>query len=724
MKKKINQSNNYQIYWWVNLLLFIFIFSLVSIDAANGQVTNPSDGSRKVRSNGKTFKHIKRPGAGDTNRSVTCTREPNRSIDGTCNNIVNADTEVWGASDIPLYRGMTAAYGAPDFYNDMNGNCRLTPRAISNIVVAQSQDILSPRNLSSLVFTWGQFIDHDIDLTPEGETEYVPILLPANEPLFTAPIPFLRSEPYPGTGINEDRQQENIISSWMDASQVYGSEESRANWLRTFNRGKLKMSSGDLLPYNTLNGEVDSPIDPNAPSMAGDGGGTVVTFVAGDVRAAEQPGLTALHTLFVREHNRICDQMVAQGSNNDEQNYQRARKRVGAYIQAITYNRFLPALGVQISSYQGYNSNIQADISNIFAAAAYRLGHTMVTNEIPLIGTNCAAIGSGSLPLLDGFFNPSVTSTYGIEAFIQGLASQTQQKVDAKVVDNLRNFLFGDPSSGSAFGLDLASLNIQRGRDHGLPDYNSVRAYYTGFPAEDFSDITTDVALQNALRTAYGSVYDMDLWVGLLSEDHLNGSSVGITLNAILGEQFQKLRDGDYYFYRNDPAFSSQQRDQINNTSLRDIIFRNTPIQNLQSNVFFAAPCNPNGGGGGGGNGGGGGHGGGGNGGGGGGGGGNGGGSGGGLVEGSTTAIAASTLSIFPNPSDGKINISVLLQDGDKEAIIQVQGLNGKVFYKETKAVDGKTLFAELNLKRLAPGMYFITVQSGEELLSEKLVID
>ncbi len=531
----------------------------MSIDAADAQITDPNDRTRKVSTNGKNFKHIKRPDG--ANRSVVCDRLPNRTIDGTCNNINNADSEIWGASDIPINRVMPAAYGAPDFYNDMTGNCRLSPRAISNIVVAQSGDIPSQRNLSSLVFTWGQFIDHDIDLSPEGETEYVPILLPSNEPLFTSPIPFLRSEAYPGTGINDDRQQENIITSWLDASQVYGSELSRANWLRTFTGGKLKTSPGDLLPYNTLNGSINSPIDPNAPSMAGDGGGTVLTFVAGDVRASEQPGLTSLHTLFVREHNRICDQFIAQGSNNDELNYQRARKLVGAYIQAITYNNFLPALGVNVPPYQGYNSNIKADIVNIFSTAAYRLGHTMVTEEIPLIGINCDQVDGGSLPLVDGFFNPSVTAEYGIETFIRGLASQTQQKVDAKIVDNLRNFLFGDPSSGNAFGLDLASLNIQRGRDHGLPDYNTVRAYYTGLPVEDFSDITSDVNLQNALRTAYGSVYDMDLWVGLLSEDHLNGTSIGITLNAILGEQFQKLRDGDFYFYRNDPAISGSSKE-------------------------------------------------------------------------------------------------------------------------------------------------------------------
>ncbi len=692
-------------YVWINLLFLVIILSLVSFDAAYAQVSGHPDGMRELRTNGKSFKHKKRNQNAAGDRSVNCDRLPNRTIDGTCNNIAFDDSDVWGATDIPFFRSMKAAYGAPDFYNDMAGNCRLTPRAISNLVVAQNGDLPSPRNLSSLVFTWGQFIDHDINLTPEGETEYVPILLPSNEPLFTSPIPFLRSETYPGTGINDDRQQENLITSWLDASHVYGSEASRADWLRTFNQGKLKTSTGDLLPYNTTDGTIETNIDPNAPSMAGDAGGTAKVFVAGDVRANEQPGLTSLHTLFVREHNRICDRLVQNGSFNDEQNYQRARKIIGGQIQAITYNHFLPALGLSVAQYSGYNQNIQPDLSNMFAAAAYRLGHTMVTSEIPLIDVDCQPVDGGSLPLLDGFFNPEVIRNYGIEPFIQGLAAQTQQKVDTKIVDNLRNFLFGDPSSGNAFGLDLASLNIQRGRDHGLPDYNSVRAFYTGSSVERFSDITDDVDLQNALETAYGSVYDMDLWVGLLAEDPLNGSSIGTTLNAILSQEFSNIRDADFYFYKNDPAFSNQDRDRIDDTTLGDIIERNTPIEHLQSNIFFAANCNPNGGGGGGG--------------------GNGGGGGpGGPGGGGNIVDGSSSLSVYPNPSNGAINIDALFQNKSDEAIIQIQSIDGKSWYKNTVDVDSKTLFYDLNLSQLPPGVYFIRVQSGRESLVEKIMIE
>lgn len=162
---------------------------------------------------------------------------------------------------------MPPAYGAGDYLNDMGGEARLSPRAISNLVVSQLEDLPSPRGLSSMVFIWGQFLDHDITLTPEGHTEFASIVIPDDEPLFTLDIPFFRSLPMAGTGVDDYRQQQNIITSWIDASNVYGAEQTRADWLRSFTEGKLKVSEGGFLPYNTVDGEIDGAIDTTAPSM-------------------------------------------------------------------------------------------------------------------------------------------------------------------------------------------------------------------------------------------------------------------------------------------------------------------------------------------------------------------------------------------------------------------------------------------------------------------------
>ena len=103
--------------------------------------------------------------------------------------------------------------------------------------------------------------------------------------------------------------------------------------------------------------------------------------------------LPGLHTIFLREHNRICDRLVKEGFRNDDIIYQMARKEVGALIQAITYQEFLPAIGINLDKYTGYRLTVRPDITNIFATAGYRIGHTMVADDIFL--RNSLLSGSG-----------------------------------------------------------------------------------------------------------------------------------------------------------------------------------------------------------------------------------------------------------------------------------------------------------------------------------------
>jgi len=448
-------------------------------------------------------------------KPITNGKHPvNRTIDGTNNNLTAQGGTQWGSTDIILYRELPAAYGSSDQNNAMNGSTRPSARKISNVLCDEPKTNFSSRNLSAFVYVWGQFIDHDMVLTPTGTSEYNPIELPSDEPLFNVAIPFFRSAIQPGTGVSNKREQINQNTSWIDGSVVYGSDDSRAKWLRTKKQGKLKTSAGNLLPRNTITGEKNSAIDPASPSMANDANHTVKTFVAGDVRAGEHPGITALHIIFVREHNNICDRLVAEGLKNDEKIYQKARKEVGALIQAITYEEFLPALGVTLSEYGGYNYTARPDIANTFATASYMIGHTMVADELALRTNDCKEAGPGSLELLDVFFNPDLMTSYGPDVFLKGLSTHKQYETDTKINSILRNFLFGNPTDPIKFGLDLAALNIQRGRDHGLPDYNTVRKFYTGFGITSFSQITIDPVKAAALEAIYGNVNNIDLWVG------------------------------------------------------------------------------------------------------------------------------------------------------------------------------------------------------------------
>ena len=361
------------------------------------------------------------------------------AIDGTGNNQSNPD---WGSTHIQLLRLTTPEYS--DGIASPAGNDRPSAREVSNAVAEQTQFTLNNRELTDLAWLWGQFIDHDIDLTEGAEpAESFPIEVPTGDPYFdpfgtgTQTIPLSRSIYDESTGDSADnpRQQTNAITAFLDGSVIYGSDEVRTAELRTFDGGRLKTSEGDLLPFNEAGLE-------NA------GGTSSSLFLAGDVRANENAALSSMHTLWVREHNRIAD-LIAQSdpSLSDEAIYQAARRIVVGELQAITYNEFLPALlGYDaLSTYSGYDSTVDPGIANVFSTAAYRFGHSMLSSELLRLNNDGTVSDEGNLALQDAFFAPGDLVDFGIDSLLLGVASQTAQEIDNMVVDDVRNFLFGPP---------------------------------------------------------------------------------------------------------------------------------------------------------------------------------------------------------------------------------------------------------------------------------------
>lgn len=511
-----------------------------------------------------------------------------RSIDGTGNNLANP---AQGAAGTQLIRIAPSAYG--DGISSPSGEDRPNPRAISNALVAQNASILNSLGLSSWVFQWGQFVDHDLDLTQLAyPAQPLNIPIPAGDPIFdpgntgAANMAFHRSAFDPATGTVDPRQQVNSITSYLDASMVYGSDQARADALRTMSGGRLLTSGDDLLPLNTLGLPNGDNGDPNRAQY----------FVAGDERVNEQVGLTAIHTLFVREHNRLADEIAAANPGwTDEQIYQQARRLVGAEIQSITYREFLPALlGASAPGIiSAYDPAVNAAVATEFSTALFRVGHTMLSPELLRIQNDGSAAPGGAIALRDAFFQPyNIADGNELGFLLKGLASQQQQEIDIHVVDDVRNFLFGEPLPG--FGFDLPALNLQRGRDHGLPDYNTVRQAYGLPPVATFADITSDPDLQLALENVYSSnVNQIDPWIGALAEDHAPGAAVGSLVQAGLIDQFTRLRDGDRFWFANDPGLSADELAFVSNVRLSDIIRMNTGITNLQDNVFFTAVPEP-----------------------------------------------------------------------------------------------------------------------------------
>ncbi len=500
-----------------------------------------------------------------------------RSIDGRGN---NPGHPRWGSAGVELLRLTAPAY--EDGLSAPAGSGRPGPREVSNACAAQQRSQPNGANRSAFLWAWGQFLDHDISLTgPAQPAERMDIAVPAGDPHFDpsgtgqAVIPFSRSAYRHGR--HRPRQQLNQISAWIDGSQVYGSDGERARALRRKKGAgdRLKTGGAGLLPFNRRG--LDNEPTAQDPSL----------FLAGDVRANENVVLTSLHVLFVREHNRIARMLRRETALGREARYQTARALVGAELQAITYNEFLPALLGEgaLAPYEGYKPDTNPGISNIFSTACYRFGHSLLPRKLHRVGSDGEPIDAGHLRLRDGFFAPEELVRTGIDPLLRGLMKVRAQEVDTLVVDDVRNFLFGPPGHG---GFDLAALNIQRGRDHGLPSYNQARQQLGLEPATSFADVTSDPEAQRGLAAVYDSVDDIDAWVGVLAEDHVPGAMVGELAFHVLRDQFERLRDGDRFWYQN--ALSPEWVEWVERHPLARIIRLNTRIGEELPDALFTMP--------------------------------------------------------------------------------------------------------------------------------------
>ncbi|MEQ8799023.1 MAG: peroxidase family protein [Salinisphaeraceae bacterium] len=524
-------------------------------------------------------------GGGQDSTSAPEPQPEFRSLSGAGN---NAESPAVGRADTPMARMAHPAY--PDGLAEPSGIDRPNPRTVSNIVARQSGNRPNARGASDFLWQWGQFLDHDLTLAREQADAPLPIPVPPGDEHFdptgsgAVEIPFDRSEYDPETGQADPRQQMNSLTAYVDASQVYGSDEHRAQALRRNDgSGKLRTSEGALLPLNTT-GLENNP-DSDDPSL----------FVAGDIRANEQVALTAMHVLFVREHNRLADRLrSADASLSGDAVYQHARAIVIAKMQRITYDEFLPLLLGEdaLSEYDGYEPDTEARLANEFATVAFRLGHSLLSSTLRRVGPDGQTIAAGDLPLRDAFFFPPerLRTEGGIEPLLRGLAGQPAQALDPLVVDDVRNFLFGPPGDG---GRDLIALNLQRARDHGLPAYNELRRSLGLTAKATFADISSDPEIRARLLEAYDSVELIDPWIGCMAEDHLPGAMVGELAFSILKHQFEALRDGDRFWYeRLDAAtYTELGVEEIERASLAQVIRDNTAIgDEIPDNVFRVSP--------------------------------------------------------------------------------------------------------------------------------------
>lgn len=304
-----------------------------------------------------------------------------------------------------------------------------------------------------MLMQWGQFLDHDLDFSMpsishasfvdgidcatscEQATPCFPIEVPQGDKRISRVkcMEFVRSSSVCGSGLTsvffnsiQPREQVNQLTAFIDASNVYGSNERLAQHLREMStrRGLLRsgvlMHTGKpLLPFND-----GQPIDCKRDLSES----SIDCFLAGDVRANEQLGLLAMHTLWMREHNRIARELYNYNPHWDSDKiYHEARKIVGAIMQHITYAHWLPKIlgkrGYEkLGPYEGYDPNVNPSILNVFATAALRFGHTLINPELLRLNETFQPIPQGNIPLRKAFFAPfRLLTEGGLDPLMRGL---------------------------------------------------------------------------------------------------------------------------------------------------------------------------------------------------------------------------------------------------------------------------------------------------------------
>lgn len=438
--------------------------------------------------------------------------------------------------------------------------------------------------LSNFGWVWGQFVQQCI-VSTEGDPDRK---LTLN---FTGDAHFdprgagylVDLEGVKAAGKDEAGKEilSNTLSPLLDASCVYGNDPYISSSLRTFEGGRLRMT-------RSMSDEAILPMDDRRR-----------LFMAGDPRVNENAPLTALYTLWTREHNSVADSLAEIHPDwKDEHLYWLARRIVTAEIQAITYHEWLPALfggegrvppleSSSSSSMTPEDSDDAVILSLAFSVVAFRAAHSMVPDALPLISPGVGGVVD-IVPLHNMFMNPELIRKGGIDAVLAGLAASPMEEVDVVYADSLRDALFvGGPSRDVK--LDLASLDIGRGREAKVGSYGELRQALGLRAPKRWEDLTSNLAVIKQLKGVYpDGPASMDPLIGMLAEDHLIlddeepdqekcVSPLPPTMAAVWKQEFADVRNGDGFYYEVDPGMRDM-KDIITQTRLHHVILRNTNI--------------------------------------------------------------------------------------------------------------------------------------------------
>ncbi|XP_031763796.2 chorion peroxidase [Galleria mellonella] len=539
-----------------------------------------------------------------------------RSIGGECNNPVHPS---WGAIHTGYERLL------PPDYSDGTWAMRASTiglplpsaRTVSERLILDGSHQSPTLNLMFMQF--GQFIAHDttagvmftigngsaISCCSGDGQAFLPIELQhwACAPITADPnddfygqfhhqcLNFLRTQLAPASDCSVGyAKQMNGATHFPDLSHLYGNSEEKVSQLRA--------PGGVLNTFNDFGRELPPLTDRKECLASKDG---AACFESGDSHGNQIISLTVLHTIWTREHNRVARALARLNPGWGEDTiFMETRRILQAEYQHIIYNEFLPLLiGRKLiqafnlspspvySQLGSYDPNVNPSLTAEFATAAMRFGHSVVDSNIEIPDAKTGGVYE-TISIPEVMFQPSrLRLKQFLDRLLTGLAYQSMQTVDPFVTEGLTRYLF---HGGNPFGLDLASINIQRGRDYGVRSYNEYRRLIGLEPYVDFKQFPPSAAQR--LSSVYTSPEDIDLWVGGLLEEEVEGGVVGPTFASILADQFLRIKRGDRYFYEHGPevnpgAFTPSQLAEIKKVTMSRII-----CDNRDGIELFAQPPN------------------------------------------------------------------------------------------------------------------------------------
>ncbi|MGO9383186.1 MAG: peroxidase family protein [Mycobacterium sp.] len=527
-----------------------------------------------------------------------------RTADGSWNNL---DDPKEGAAGTRFLRNVELAATRPE-----TGKRLLTPnpREVSLKLLTRPDDDDGRPEMAPVLFlnllaaSWIQFMNHD--WVNHGEVQpdaFIRVPLPPGDPAIDrylqSDMVISMTQPDPTRGAHEPAATSSIneVTHWWDGSQIYGSDQATQNRLRSRKFGKMRLNTDGTLPVDRSTRVEDAGFMRN-------------WWV----------GLTMLHTLFVREHNAICDMLHEAYPDWDDKRLFNVARLINAAVMAKIHSiEWTPAILPNRALETGLNSNwyglltylqrkgkarrtlsevnlrnpelggiVGNPISRHHSAfglseefvEVYRL-HSLLPETLQLRLRGQKGIAEEvSLPATRQHGSVVITTGYAMSDLFYSFGNQHP---GALVLNNFPRFMQELSVPGNPF-FDMGTVDIVRARERGVPRYNEFRRQLGLNPIKSFDDLTDNPEFLEKLKAVYGGgkkgVEDLDLLIGTLAEaERPTNFGFGETVFQIFIVSASRRLQADRFYTDcyNEGVYTPEGLRWIDQTDLKTVLVRHYP---------------------------------------------------------------------------------------------------------------------------------------------------